>query len=827
HLKYKTEIEELKNTINFLRKEAKSQTQGPYADNGDLRIVLLGKTGVGKSATGNTILGRKKTFRELLSPRSVTSVCQKKSAEVRGRQISVIDTPGLFDTGVSNEEIMKEIAKCITMAAPGPHVFLLVLSLGRFTQEEEEAVKIIQKRFGDESRRYTMVLFTRGDDLEGMEMSIDDFIKDSERSLQNLLHQCGKRYHVFNNRNPNYHSQVTALLEQIDSMVAGNGGSCYTNEMFQQAEEVLQEEQERILKEREQKLEREKEELKMKHEAEIKKMKRTMEEEKQKLEEEKRKKEKEFQEKEAQIKKETNEKFRKEKERELQKQQEAFKKEMEERDRAHEKQMKKNLEDQQEEYEREKERRRREAESEARKQAEKEVFGTVVLGPKTADQWYLVLSFLDQRLRTNGWLVMWEVSAVVEERYSSGEEAVSMTCCAGFDGPQSSTRGECLEEEVSRISAGADPPPPLVNIQGMDIERVDSYKYLGVHLNNKLDWSVNTTALHKGQSRLYLLRRLRSCGVQGALLRTFFHTVVASAIFYGVVCRGSSISTADRKRLDKLLKRAGSVLGSPLDPVQVVGDRRMLAKLASMLENDSHPMHETLAALGSSFSDRLLHPECVEERYRRSFLPAAVRLYNQHLDSSPEMRDLRVVLLGKTGVGKSTTGNTILGRKAFKEVFSSRSVTSVCQRESAEVRGRQISVIDTPGLFDTGVPNEEIRKEIAKCITMAAPGPHVFLLVLSLARFTQEEEEAVKMIQDLFGNESRRYTMVLFTRGDDLQGRSIEDFIKDSGRSLQNIIHQCGNRYHVFNNSLNDRSKMKMKIDSMVAGNGGIPDLPL
>ncbi|KAI4872033.1 hypothetical protein NFI96_006516 [Prochilodus magdalenae] len=160
-------------------------------------------------------------------------------------------------------------------------------------------------------------------------------------------------------------------------------------------------------------------------------------------------------------------------------------------------------------------------------------------------------------------------------------------------------------------------PLPLVNIRGMDIERVDSYKYLGVHLNNKLDWSVNTTALHKGQSRLYLLRRLRSCGVQGALLRTFFHTVVASALFYGVVCWGSSISTADRKRLDQLLKRAGSVLGSPLDPVQVVGDRRTLAKLASMLENDSHPMHETLAALGSSFSNRLLHPKCVKERYRR------------------------------------------------------------------------------------------------------------------------------------------------------------------------------------------------------------------
>ncbi|KAI5086634.1 hypothetical protein C0J45_23309 [Silurus meridionalis] len=92
---------------------------------------------------------------------------------------------------------------------------------------------------------------------------------------------------------------------------------------------------------------------------------------------------------------------------------------------------------------------------------------------------------------------------------------------------------------------------------GKDIVRADSYKYLGDNLNNKLDWTDNTEAIYKkGQSRLFLLRRLRSFGVQGELLKTFFDSVVASAIFYGVVCWGSSISTADRKRLDKLIRKA-------------------------------------------------------------------------------------------------------------------------------------------------------------------------------------------------------------------------------------------------------------------------------
>ncbi|KAI3365881.1 hypothetical protein L3Q82_000863 [Scortum barcoo] len=40
----------------------------------------------------------------------------------------------------------------------------------------------------------------------------------------------------------------------------------------------------------------------------------------------------------------------------------------------------------------------------------------------------------------------------------------------------------------------------------------------------------------------------------------------------------------------------------------------MMAKLSSLLNNTSHPLQDSLTALGSSFSERLLHPRCVKER---------------------------------------------------------------------------------------------------------------------------------------------------------------------------------------------------------------------
>ncbi len=205
----------------------------------------------GKQKLNLVLCGNDKTLKD-----SVSKVLRRKQIKPShegvistecGRLISLMELPVLNQ--LSEEEVVRQTLRCVSLCDPGVHAFLHVIDVGPLNNNERSEIEKILKIF--DFKKHSVLLFTTELLAGGAATDFVNFRSESQR----LISLCGGQYTLFGLNESESSRQIPELLDYIENMkIEPYSPQIYVKAQENRVKEELEEQHKKQLSELENKI---------------------------------------------------------------------------------------------------------------------------------------------------------------------------------------------------------------------------------------------------------------------------------------------------------------------------------------------------------------------------------------------------------------------------------------------------------------------------------------------------------------------------------------------------------------------------------------------